>query len=398
MLKTIPQYLSTLNDTCGLTKTLGVIDVCTNPDGSPIFFVGNNSVIFRIRHNGVIKKLKCYTRDKRNLRKIYGSKCLHKELYVHSNNFRGEWVDVILDEWVEGVTFHKAIQENLGNKEALRTLADSFDRLALQLLDEPWALGDLKPENIIIKSDGSLQLIDFDAMYLPEFTEEDCEEIGTRAFQHPSRTATFFNKSIDDYSIAIISTALHAMAIDPTLAEQYDTIDQLLFQPAEILAGTSEAYERVVNLFAKEGLAIYYRIALLLRSVTPNLFGLHKLIGYAVNQSTIESQEQTPNKADNLTGDDLELDNLNGLWGYRRGDKFVIPPVYNLGFDFSEGVAAVTLGDQHFYLDPAGHIALKCPNFSAIKSFRNGEAIVIEDGVRKRIDHAGNILGVEPKR
>ena len=83
MLKTIPQYLSAMSDTYGLTKTLGVIDIYTTHNGAPWFAIGNNSVIFRIKHEGRDKMLKCYTRDKRNLRRIYGDKCLRVELYIH---------------------------------------------------------------------------------------------------------------------------------------------------------------------------------------------------------------------------------------------------------------------------------------------------------------------------
>ena len=48
--------------------------------------------------------LKCYTRPKRNLREIYGQRCLHDELYIHTDRRHGQWVDVVLDEWIEGET------------------------------------------------------------------------------------------------------------------------------------------------------------------------------------------------------------------------------------------------------------------------------------------------------
>ena len=77
MLLTTPQYINALNDTYGLTRILGVIDVLRDADGRPEFRVGNSSVIFRIRHEGRTCMLKCYTRPKRNLREIYGQRCLH---------------------------------------------------------------------------------------------------------------------------------------------------------------------------------------------------------------------------------------------------------------------------------------------------------------------------------
>ena len=383
MLKTIPQYLSAMSDTYGLTKTLGVIDIYTTHDGAPWFAIGNSSVIFRIKHEGRDKMLKCYTRNKRNLRRIYGDKCLREELYIHDSRGGGEWVDVILDDWIEGTTLSRAIAENLERPDYIRNLAEQFDKMALRLLDAEWAHGDLKPDNIIVTPEGRMQMIDFDALFRPEFEGEPSDEIGTAAFQHPSRGNDYFDKSIDDYPIALISTALHALSVDPTLAECYDMEEVMLFHPRELVDGSSESLSEVLDIFATEGMVIPYRIARLLHSPTPRLFGLRELIGYAV----------TPSETVALEGDEpLSLDEQNGLWGYRRGELFVIPPLYDNGFEFSEGLAAVCFGGRWHYIDSTGHIRLNCSNFDAVKSFHNSRAVVIENGVHKHIDINGKVI------
>lgn len=378
MLKTIPQYLSTMSDTFGLTKTLGVIDVCCDANGRLKFHVGNNSVIFKIRNNGREQMLKCYTRNKHNLRRIYGDRCLHDELFVHSDYSHGEWVDVVLDDWIEGHTLYRAIVNNLHNPDKIKSLAEKFDRLAYQLLNETWAHGDLKPDNIIVTPDEELRLIDFDAMFKPEFTGEKSEEIGTATFQHPARNINYFDKSIDDYPIALISTALHALSLDPTLAERYNIHDELLFHPKELVYGKPEALDEVLQLFAREGMAPQYCIARLLRSVTPKLVSLQQYMQYLTVKPEVWWREE-----------DLCLDRHNGLWGYRHNEQFAIPPIYNGGFDFREGWAPVQLGEYWHYIDIAGRIVLKCPQFEAVKPFRNGEATVIENGVRKIINRQG---------
>ena len=371
-----------MSDTYGLTKTLGVIDIYTDANGEPRIHIGNNSIIFHIRHQGEHKILKCYTRDKRNLRRIYGGRCLREELFIHSDNKHGEWVDVICDRWIEGVTLHQAITDNLGNPDTLSALADEFDLLAHHLLAEEWAHGDLKPENIVVTPTGELQLIDFDAMFRPEFAGESSDEIGTAAFQHPSRNSDYFDKSIDDYPIALISTALHALAIDPTLAERFDIDDALLMHPKDILSGKSEALDEILHLFATQGDAIHYRIAQLLRSTTPKLHALRELISFAV---------ATPDN-NSTTSEAPTLDARNGLWGYRCGEEFVIPPLYNCGFEFSDGVAAVCIEKCWHYIDINGRVVLRCPHYEAVKPFRNGEAVVIENGEKKRISLQGEYL------
>ena len=376
MLKTIPQYISAMSDTYGLTKTLGVIDICTKPNGEKWFAIGNNSIIFRIRHEGCDKMLKCYIRDKQNLRRIYGDKCLREELFIHTDFCRGEWVDVILDEWIEGTTLHQSIIDNLGNPSALKALADEFDRLALWLLSEEWAHGDLKPENIMVTSEGKMRLIDFDAMFRPEFEGEQCEEIGTASFQHPTRDADYFDKSIDDYPIALISTALHALSLDPSLAERYDIHDSLLMHPKDIYNRKRTALGEILSLFAECGEVVPFRIARLLNSATPRLFGLQELLKLS---TYIPDTEEAENPEPPI------LDHHNGFWGYNRGERFVIPPLYDSGLEFSEGVAAVSVGGKWHYINRYGAIVLRCPQYDAVKSFHNGQAVVIENGHRKLI-------------
>ena len=47
MLFTVTQYLESVLNSRGLTRTLGEIDVCRTADGRPVFHTGNSAVIFR---------------------------------------------------------------------------------------------------------------------------------------------------------------------------------------------------------------------------------------------------------------------------------------------------------------------------------------------------------------
>ena len=378
MLATIPQYLTALNDTYGLTRTLGVIDVLRDGHGKPLFTVGNNSVLFTVRHEGRLKMLKCYTRPKRNLRRIYGDGCLHNELFIHKDRSNGEWVDVVLYDRIEGQDLRRVIAETLGDSEAMERLAREFDRFALDLLRQEWAHGDLKPENIIVDPAGRMHPIDFDAVFRPEFAGERSDETGTAVFQHPMRTAKLFDKSIDDYPITLISTALHALSADPTLHRRCETDEILLFDPRKIAAGDCGVLDEVMHLFAGKCMAAEYRTAALLRSPSPHLFGLEELLAYRV-EYTVADDVRTP-----------ELAERNGLWGYALDGRYVIPPLYDSGFEFSEGLAAVRIADSLHFITPDGRAAINCDGYDAVKPFRNGRAMAIRGGRRFEIDRAGN--------
>lgn len=253
---TLRQYLLTLTDSHGLTRTLGEVELCRDGQGRPLYSIGNSAVVFRIRRDGRIRSLRCYLRRMRHLREIYGDGVLEKELYLYTSSETGVWVDAILGDWIDGATLHEAVAEAALARDTakLRSLAESFDALAAGMVADDRAHGDLKPANIIVGRDRQLHPIDFDAAFLPAFAGETSPELGTAAYQHPARTAADFNERLDDYPAALISTALHALAEEPTLWERYGTADGLLFSPGKIPG--DPAYREVLGLFERRGKAV----------------------------------------------------------------------------------------------------------------------------------------------
>lgn len=173
MLHSIRQFIEALQDPYGLTRTLGEIEVCRSSDGDPLRWVGNSAVVFKIRCGSRYKMLKCYTRPMEHLEAIYQEKLLRQELYVWQADGQGEWCDVVVDDWIEGITLYESVMRSAdsGDKAHLSNLARQFDRLALELLESDWAHGDLKPENILLDESGTLRPVDFDAIFFPSSPE-----------------------------------------------------------------------------------------------------------------------------------------------------------------------------------------------------------------------------------
>lgn len=361
MIFTLTQYLLALDDSRGLTRTLGEIELCRNDRGEPCYSTGNSAAVFRIRHAGRVCALRCYFCPPRDLESRYPGRVLHDELYLYTDESHGRWVDVVLDEWIEGETLRTAIRRAGDDPTALRRLADAFDRMALDLLRAPWAHGDLKPDNLILTPEGRLRPIDFDTCFRPELAGRRSPGLGTAAFQHPARTAEDFDRHTDDFSIALISTALHALALDPALAGASPECDGLLLDARRILRPGYKIYDTVLQRFAEAGMADRYAIARLLRNPLPQLPGLCELLAYAVALPDARPDGEPP-----------ELFERDGRWGYRIGGRTCIPPIYEQGFDFSEGVAAVAAGGRWHYIDTAGHLVRNCADCTCIKPARNG--------------------------
>ena len=158
---------------------------------------------------------------------------LDKELFVESQSTNDEEFPVVLMDWVEGETLDRYIQSHLADPNALRLLAFQFSRLASWLLSQPFAHGDLKPDNILVRSDGTLTLVDYDGMYVPAMEGTAARELGSPDFRHPLRTAERFNEHIDDFPLAVILLSLKALSLSPSLWNTYGASDRLLFSATD---------------------------------------------------------------------------------------------------------------------------------------------------------------------
>lgn len=374
MIFSVYQYLKALADPVGRFRTLGVPRVV--PEGA--FRTGNDAVVFRIVSEGRTMMLKCYLRKPQAIeercacsqRTPLTAYCqwLDRELTIDDDAGGTIEVGVTVGEWIEGRTLADEILDAVVERDAdrLAHLSAKFDRLALRLLDEEWAHGDLKPENIICSPQG-LRLIDIDSIFTPELAGLTTTQLGTEGYRHPSRTESDFDRHLDDYPIALISTMLAALALDYDLYRRYDRGDGVLIDPIEAADGKSEAVEEMKLLFARAGDAAHYKIIKSLHTPLPHMLDLHDALQQAV--------EGVPD------ADHLELAASGGHWGYTdAAGRWVILPVYKSAFEFSEGYAAVQLGDVWQYIDRQARPKMICAEAEAIKPIRDGRARMLVDG------------------
>lgn len=215
-------------------------------DGNPVMSGGNFAVVFKMQDqtDGKIYALKCFTRDQEGRNESYRLiadelqyveseyltkiQYLEKELFVDTGTDDTEF-PVLLMDWVEGETLDKYIRKNIDDKYSLSMLAFRFSRLAMWLMPQPFAHGDLKPDNIIVRSDGTLTLVDYDGMFVPAMIGQKSRELGSPDFRHPLRTEDDFDEHIDDFSLSTILLSLKAISLQPSLLEEYGAADRLLF-------------------------------------------------------------------------------------------------------------------------------------------------------------------------
>lgn len=210
-------------------------------NGEPIMSSGNFAVVFKMKDEyGKQYAVRCFHRAQQEREKNYKLICdelakvsspylspiryCDKELFVESDEY-----PVLLMDWVDGMTLDKYIRKIIDDKKTLRQLTDNFRKLAIWLLNQPFAHGDLKPDNILVKDDGSLVLVDYDGMFVPAMQGQRAREIGSPDFRNPSRTEDDFNKDIDSFPIVSILLSLELLVENKDYLSQYGAEDKLLF-------------------------------------------------------------------------------------------------------------------------------------------------------------------------
>lgn len=215
-------------------------------DGNPIMSSGNFAVVFKMedKQNGKLYAVKCFLREQKDREESYKLiaseleyvsstfftpiKYLEKELFVNTTQGNDTEFPVLLMDWVEGITLDKYIRNNIQDQYKLSLIAYQFCRMGSWLLSQEFAHGDLKPDNIMVREDGQLVLVDYDGMFVPAMWGQKPHELGSLDYRHPLRADNVFNGSIDDFSISSIALSLKAISLKPELFDEFGEGDRLL--------------------------------------------------------------------------------------------------------------------------------------------------------------------------
>ena len=243
----ISEYVEAIKLADDNFEELSYLRPVLDADGQPVMSSGNFAVVFKMRdeRDGKLYAVRCFHRDQEGREESYrlieeelkdvespylvSFRYMDKELFVDSSQTDETEFPVLLMDWVEGITLDKYLRENLDDQYALEMLAYRFSQLAQWLIPQPFAHGDLKPDNILVREDGTLVLVDYDGMYVPAMKGQKARELGSPDFRHPLRTEDDFDEHIDDFPLISILLSLKAISINSQWLEKYGATDRLLF-------------------------------------------------------------------------------------------------------------------------------------------------------------------------
>lgn len=242
----ISEYVKAIQDAGDNLEQLAHLTPVLDNHGEPYRSSGAFAVVFKMqdKSSGKYYALKCFTEEQQGRAEAYRQiadeldlldsqyitsvKYMEKELFVDSQCEEDEF-PVLLMDWVEGETMEAYIAANYHNQSAMSMLCYRFGKMAAWLRSQSFAHGDVKPDNIIVRPDGSLTLVDYDGMFVPSMKGSKSPTIGTRDFSHPLRTVDDFDETIDDFSLASIALSLKAISMNSSLLDTYGASDRLLF-------------------------------------------------------------------------------------------------------------------------------------------------------------------------
>lgn len=296
----ISEYLAAIREAKDNLDKLSHLVPVLDKYGEPYRSSGAFAVVFKMKdeQTGKCYALKCFTEEQEGRAEAYRQiaeelefvdspyitsvKYLEKELFVDSN-CEDEEFPVLLMDWIEGETMETYIAANYTDTHAMSMLCYRFCKMAAWLRSQSFAHGDIKPDNIMVRPDGTLTLVDYDGMFVPAMKGQKSPTIGTKDFSHPLRTIDDFDETIDDFALASIALSLKAISLNPSLLDEYGASDRLLFSAADYLdLSKSKTMAALQGLLADEE-SITLMSMFLLASAKKNLsmcsfrlFGLQK--------------------------------------------------------------------------------------------------------------------------
>ena len=399
----ISEYIESVKDAenfATLTNLRPVLD----DNGNPVMSSGNFAVVFKMTDGEKNYAVKCFTREQEGRNDNYKLICeelnkidspyilkikyLEKEIFVDTNQSDETEFPVLAMDWVEGKTLSAFLsdiaKEYDNNHETwneyktkfnlfeLRCMPTNFLWMTKWLLTQPFAHGDLKPDNIVVQENGTCVLIDYDGMFVPSMQGMPIACGGTQNFRHPYNQNQNLCKAVDNYAIAIIALSLQAFAIRPDLiskSSEFCIISESDVLSNKYLQRLTDQEELTSDKSFQDLLSVFMHV-LSRNTLTSEWF--EETIGEILVPSDLNIHDTEASKLD-----------LESCWIDKYGVKYsldgkkVLSHLKNLGNDYTIREGVLIICDGAFQHDSKSKITIsESVNSIGRVAFANNDNLV----------------------
>ncbi|MFM6728148.1 MAG: protein kinase domain-containing protein, partial [Dolichospermum sp.] len=207
---------------------------------------GGKAIVYEITANTNKYAIKCWVEDLGDLKIRYKAideylKQVKLPYFVDfSYNEQGILVNgqkfpIIRMEWIDGISFRRFLANNINNPALIRDFAEKFLEMVKVLHQNNISHGDLQHGNIMVRKNGTICLIDYDSLYVPELINEKDNIKGIPGYQHPNRNKLIkLSPKSDYFSELIIYLSLLAISEKPSYWKKIEQEERLLFSDKDL--------------------------------------------------------------------------------------------------------------------------------------------------------------------
>lgn len=257
-------------------RALGGGSITMTGANQPFRVAGNDAVVYRLENaapgyialrcfltdeleNAVLARYQRLSKDA-TLRRLRGAEHSPLVQFVHlfpdglllpGPDFRSASEPVIAMEWIEGPTLIEAVDRaaRLREHRVLHALANSWLRAIAANRQVEFSHGSLTGHNVMLDLERGPVFVDYDTAWWPGAVSVSRQK-PVAAYAHP-RGVTSAPERRDDFAALLIYVSLRALAIDPTVRDEFGDpparIDGALLFSANDLAAPnkSKVFERL---------------------------------------------------------------------------------------------------------------------------------------------------------
>ena len=166
--------------------------ISLNQRGMPLVFSGAFACVYPVSVAIRTFAVRCFTREISDQRTRYGElssyllnvlppSFVHFEYVERGISLRGDWYPIVRMEWVDGELLSRFVGSRLDQPDVLRRVAAQWrGGPTASLRGLRIAHNDLQHGNVLVQTDGSIRLVDYDGMFLPKFRGSEAPSWDTR--------------------------------------------------------------------------------------------------------------------------------------------------------------------------------------------------------------------------